>query len=77
MHSKLLVKMENSENSLEKVMATIRQSDFQVRNLNARLSLDETLFFLTVEVEGKTSSATLADKIVTMQEVKAVESLGA
>ncbi|MFN8389594.1 MAG: ACT domain-containing protein [Bdellovibrionota bacterium] len=77
MQSKLLVKMENSDKCLENVMATIRQSEFQVRNLSARLSLDETLFFLTVEVEGKTPTNMLADRITSMNEVRAVERVSA
>jgi acetolactate synthase regulatory subunit len=77
MQSKLLVKMENSDKSLENVMATIRESEFHVRNLNARLSLDETVFFLTVEVEGGEPTTALAARITSMNEVKAVESLGA
>ena len=77
MRCKLLVKMDSKAQSLENVMAAVRQNEFAVRNLTARLSLDETLFFLTLEVEGKESSSTLTDQIVSMNEVMAVENLGA
>ena len=73
MQSKLLVKMQNEANSLERVMAKVRESEFQVRNLNARLSLDETLFFLTMEVEGEVPMSELSTTLQSLSEVRSVE----
>ncbi len=72
-NSKLLVKMQNGEGSLERVIAKVRENHFQVRNLSARLSLDESLFFLTLEVEGQEPTATLTSTIGALDEVKAIE----
>lgn len=71
--SKLLVKMQNGEGSLERVIAKVRENHFQVRNLSARLSLDESLFFLTLEVEGQEPAATLTSTIGSLAEVKTIE----
>ena len=73
MQTKVLVKMQNQERCLERLMATVRESECQVRNLNARLSLDETVFFLTLEVEGERSAAELSSTLNAMSEVKSVE----
>lgn len=73
MQTKVLVKMQNQERSLERLMATVRESECQVRNLNARLSLDESVFFLTLEVEGERSAAELSSTLNAMSEVKSVE----
>ncbi len=72
-NSKLLVKMQNSEGSLERVIAKVRESHFQVRNLSARLSIDESIFFLTLEVEGEGQTAGLTSRIGELNEVKTIE----
>lgn len=54
-------------------MAAVRESECQVRNLNARLSLDESVFFLTLEVDGERSSDDLSSVLGAIQEVKSVE----
>ncbi len=73
MQSKLLVKMQNDEKSLERMMAKVRESEFQVRNINARLSLDETVFFVTMEVEGESPTAELSTTLKQLAEVRSVE----
>lgn len=71
--TKLLVKMVNDARSLEKIMAAVRASEFTVRNFNARLSLDEKVFFLTMEVVGKQPSSALSHQLTSMSEVTSVE----
>lgn len=76
MHTKVLVKVKNHERSLEKLMSVVRESEFQVRNLNARLSLDESVFLLTMEVEGSQPTSALSEQLNSMNEVKSVEFSG-
>ena len=76
MHTKVLVKVKNHERSLEKLMSVVRESEFQVRNLNARLSLDESVFLLTMEVEGSQPTSALSAQLNSMNEVKSVEFSG-
>lgn len=73
MSTKVLVKMQNHERSLETLMAAVRESAYQVRNLNARLSLDETIFFLTLEVAGDEPLKTLSANLSSIEGVKSVE----
>ena len=73
MQTKLLVKMVNDARSLEKIMAAVRASEFTVRNFNARLSLDEKVFFLTMEVVGTQPSSALSHQLNAMTEVTSVE----
>ena len=73
MHTKVLLKVKNEERSLEKLMEVVRESEFQVRALNARLSLDESVFFLTLEVEGEVSATSLSGQLSAMKEVNSVE----
>ena len=73
MHTKVLVKVNNHERSLEKLMGVVRESEFQVRNLNARLSLDESVFLLTMEVEGSQPTSALSEQLRSMTEVRSVE----
>ena len=73
MQTKVLVKMQNDAKSLERMMARVRESEFQVRNINARLSLDETVFFVTMEVEGESPTAELSTTLKQLAEVRSVE----
>ncbi len=73
MQTKLLLKMQNEACNLEKVLTAVRESEFQLQNLSARLSLDEKIYFLTMEVEGTASSAKLSSNLSSMNEVTSVE----